>query len=142
MEISEILKRPYRRVFIPDAEAGGFTGMIAEFPGCISQGETLAEAYEELESAAESWLEGAIEGGLKIPEPEIESEYSGRVVLRMPRSTHRRAVEAAGRDGVSLNTFLVGAVSERLGQMAVRQDPAPFRRASGLRYQVSDADKA
>ena len=126
-EVSEILKRPYRRVLIPDAESGTFTAMIAEFPGCIAQGDSPGEAYESLESTAESWLEGAIEAGLPIPEPEAESEYSGRVVLRMPRSTHRRAVEAAERDGVSLNTFLVSAVSERLGQASLRRELAAVK---------------
>ena len=128
MEISEFLKRPYRRVLIPDPETGTFTAMIAEFPGCITQGDTPLEAYESLEATAESWLEGAIESGLPIPEPEMESDYSGRVVLRMPKSTHRRAAEAAERDRVSLNTFLVAAVSERLGQAQLRREVA----ASGL----------
>ncbi len=122
MEISDILRRPYRRVLIPDAESATFTAMIAEFPGCIAQGDTPTEAYESLESAAESWLEGAIESGLPIPEPEAETDYSGRVVLRMPRSTHRRAVEAAERERVSLNTFLIAAVSERLGQLSQRRE--------------------
>jgi predicted RNase H-like HicB family nuclease len=115
MEIRDILRRPYQRVLIPDAESGTFTAMIGEFPGCVAQGETAAEAYEILETTAESWLEGAIEAGLSIPEPGLDYEYSGRVVLRMPRSTHRRAAEAAQRDGVSLNAYLVAAVSERLG---------------------------
>ena len=85
------------------------------------------EAYESLEATAASWLEGAIESGLPIPEPEMESDYSGRVVLRMPKSTHRRAAEAAERDRVSLNTFLVAAVSERLGQAQLRREVAALR---------------
>src|SRR3954468_3212602 len=101
--------------------------MIQEFPGCIAQGETPGEAYELLERTAESWLEGAIENGMAIPEPSADEEYSGRVVLRMPRSTHRRAADAALQDGVSLNTFLVNALAERLGQQSVRRELTAMR---------------
>ena len=124
MEISEILARPYRRVLIPDVESGTFTALIPELPGCISEGDTPAEAYENLEEAAESWVEAAMENGMAVPDPESEPSYSGRVVLRMPRSTHRRAAEAANADGVSLNTFLVEAVGERLGDQAVQEETA------------------
>jgi predicted RNase H-like HicB family nuclease len=116
--VHEILMRPYRRVLIPEPESGTYTASIAEFPGCISEGDSPAEAYENLEEAAVSWLEAVIEGGLPIPEPEAENEYSGRVVLRMPKSTHRRAVDAAKTDGVSLNTFLLSAISEHLGRQS------------------------
>lgn len=127
MKVSEILKRPYQRVLIPDEESGTFTALIAEFPGCITEGNTPGEAYRSLEEAAESWLEAALESGVPIPEPESESEYSGKVVLRMPRSTHRRAAQAAARDGVSLNTFLVSAVSEKLAQSILREEMNALR---------------
>ena len=54
MKVSEILKRPYQRVLIPDEESGTFTALIAEFPGCITEGNTPGEAYRSLEEAAES----------------------------------------------------------------------------------------
>lgn len=128
MELNEILKRPYRRILIPDIESGTFTAVIAEFPGCISEGDSPADAYENLEEAATSWLEAAIESGLPIPAPEAEEEYSGRVVLRMPKSVHRRAVEAAKNDGVSLNTFLAAAISGHLGETSLRRELLELRR--------------
>src|SRR5688572_9476210 len=114
MEPKDMLRRPYHRVLIPDEETGTFTAMIDEFPGCIAQGDTVSEAYERLEVTAEGWLEDVLASGMSVPEPADEPEYSGRVVLRMPRSTHRDASQAAERDGVSLNTFLVAAVAEKL----------------------------
>lgn len=63
------LKRPYRRVLIPDEESGTITAWIEEFPGCIAQGDTPAEAYRRLEAAAESWVEAALEMGQSIPPP-------------------------------------------------------------------------
>jgi len=63
----ELLKRPYTRVLIPDEESGTFTAQIIEFPGCIAQGATPAEAYERLEAVAESWIEAALEMQQEIP---------------------------------------------------------------------------
>ncbi|HLF79889.1 MAG TPA: type II toxin-antitoxin system HicB family antitoxin, partial [Dehalococcoidia bacterium] len=128
MEINEIMRRPYRRIIIPDEESGTFTAMIAEFPGCITEGDSPNEAFTNLEDAAAAWLEAAVESGLPIPEPEVEQEYSGKVVLRMGPSIHRRAAEAAKQDGVSLNAFLISAISERLGRNSVLSELASMRR--------------
>jgi hypothetical protein len=44
-----------------------------------------------------------------------ETDYSGKLVLRMPKSLHRHAAFAANRDGVSLNQFIVSSVAEQVG---------------------------
>jgi predicted RNase H-like HicB family nuclease len=105
--------------------------MIAEFPGCIAQGDDPSEAYANLEDAAEAWLESAIENGLLVPDPEVDREensYSGRVVLRMARSLHRDAVQQAKNEGISLNAFLLTAISMKLGQDSVRRELSALRR--------------
>ncbi len=45
-------------VLTPDSE-GGFTARIAEFPGAISQGDTVEEALANVREAAELYLEYA-----------------------------------------------------------------------------------
>jgi predicted RNase H-like HicB family nuclease len=115
--VDEILKRSYSWVVKP-AEEGGYTAEILEFPGCVTQGETLEETYANLEDAARGWIETVIELGQDVPEPTTENEYSGKIVLRLPRSLHRSAVILAKRDGVSLNTFLATAIAERVGAAA------------------------
>src|SRR5258706_13194226 len=115
--VDEILRQPYTRVMRP-AEEGGYTAEILEFPGCVTQGETLEEAYTNLEDAARGWLEAVIELGQNVPDPAAESEYSGKIVLRLPRSLPRAAATLAERDGVSLNTFLATAIAERVGAVA------------------------
>jgi antitoxin HicB len=64
-----ITKLPYRRVIIPDAESGTYTGMIEEFPGCIVQGDSPAEVYRELNQVANSWIAAAKAMGQEIPKP-------------------------------------------------------------------------
>ncbi|MCA1732304.1 MAG: type II toxin-antitoxin system HicB family antitoxin [Acidobacteria bacterium] len=114
-KVEEILARPYRRVLVPDPEVGGYTALIDEFPGCIAEGDTADDALENLDRAAAAWIEAAEELGQQIPEPAAEEAYSGRIALRLPRSLHRRAADAARADNTSLNQFLVSAISERLG---------------------------
>jgi predicted HicB family RNase H-like nuclease len=113
--LKDYLKQPYSRVVIPDEETGTFTGQILEFPGCISEGNTLQETYERLEETALSWIEAALDLGHDIPEPICTSEYGGKVALRLPKSLHKEAVLAAERDGTSLNQFIMMAVAERVG---------------------------
>jgi predicted RNase H-like HicB family nuclease len=76
-KIRDYLKRPYTRVLIPDEESGTFTAQILEFPGCIAQGGSPAEAYERLEAAAESWIDAALELQQEIPPPSAEAQFSG-----------------------------------------------------------------
>lgn len=110
----DYLQQPYARIVIP-VEDGSFHAEILEFPGCYAEGSTLDDAYDNLESAAASWIQAAIEQGQEIPEPSSSMTYSGRIVLRLPRGIHKRAAELAERDQTSLNTFLVSAVSQKVG---------------------------
>lgn len=117
----DVLCKPYSRVIIPD-ETGLYAAELLEFPGCFADGETPEEAYANLEEIALAWIESAVAQGMAIPPPFADNEYSGAVSLRLPKSVHRKAAEFAYRDGVSLNTFLVSAVSAAVGaeEMASR----------------------
>lgn len=120
----DYLKMPYARVLTPDDETDTYTAEILEFPGCIAQGATPEEAYENLENAAAGWIEAALGMGQEIPEPSDPYSYSGRIALRLPRGLHRRAAQMAERDGTSLNQFLVAAVAESVGTRSVYQSMA------------------
>ena len=111
---SEYLKKPYGRLLVPEDE-GGYHAEIIEFPGCFAEGETAAEAAANLEDAASSWLAAAIAKGQTISEPMEELEYSGKLVVRLPKSLHRHAAFAANREGVSLNQFIVSSIAEQVG---------------------------
>jgi predicted RNase H-like HicB family nuclease len=110
----DYLKEPYSRILIPN-EGGGYSAEILEFPGCFAEGGTADEAMRNLEQAAISWIDAAVNQGQEIPEPYMNQGYGGRIALRLPRSLHRQAVRLAERDGVSLNQFLVSAIAERVG---------------------------
>jgi len=62
------LNLTYPISFYPEPE-GGYTVMIKNLPGCMSIGETLSEAMENIQEARELWIETAYEYGDEIPLP-------------------------------------------------------------------------
>ena len=104
----------------------GWFVRVKELPGCTSQGDTAEEAVAMIQDAMTGWLEVALEGGVPIPEPRPEEEYSGKFVVRVPRSLHRELVETADREGVSLNQYINVALAHATGRPA----PAAARTAS------------
>lgn len=88
---------------------------IAESPllnGCVGQGDTQEEAILELQMNEEEWLATAIEYGIDIPEVPCEAirECSGKFTVRCSPAVHRRAVELAEKQGISLNQYVNDAI--------------------------------
>jgi predicted RNase H-like HicB family nuclease len=117
MEPLAVLKKPYARVVVPEAD-GSFTAEILEFPGCVASGETPADALANVEDVALDWIAATLEQGQDIPEPLDHGNYSGKLVVRMTRGLHKRAARAAEREGVSLNQFIVTCIAEQVGTRA------------------------
>jgi predicted HicB family RNase H-like nuclease len=111
---AEYLKKPYARMVVPEQD-GSFRAEIQEFSGCIALAPTAAEALSQLEEVAAEWIDAALAKGQRIPDPTESAGYSGKLVLRLAKSLHRKAAYAANRDGVSLNQFIVGALAEHVG---------------------------
>ena len=55
--------------------------------------------------------------------------YSGRLLLRMPRSLHEELARASDRDGVSLNQFITGVLASAVDWR--RDDAAGSTATSG-----------
>jgi predicted RNase H-like HicB family nuclease len=115
----QYLQEPYSRVLIPDKESGTYTAVILEFPGCIAQGDTPQEAYDHLENVAKEWIESALTLKQEIPPPSQSISYGGKVLLRLPKGLHRQLALIAEREGVSLNQFIVAALSEKVGAFSL-----------------------
>ncbi|MGQ9533547.1 MAG: type II toxin-antitoxin system HicB family antitoxin [Desulfotomaculales bacterium] len=112
-DLNYYMRLPYT-VVVHTAEEGGFVAEVAELPGCLTQGETLEELWAMVQDAKRAWIEAAIEEGIPVPEP-VSEEYSGRLVLRMPRSLHRALAERARSEGVSLNQFITYSLARVIG---------------------------
>ncbi len=105
MEVKDYMKLPYTRLVqeMNDESGHYFYGRILELDGCQSTGDTLEELYESLNEAMEGYIEVKLENNLPIPIPETAKDYSGKFVVRIPKSLHQRLSIEAEQEGVSLN---------------------------------------
>ena len=105
MELQDYIKLPYTRLVqeMHDESGHYFYGRILELDGCQSTADTLDELYHNLNEAMEGYLEVKLEYNQPIPMPESVNNYSGKFVVRVPKSLHQRLVIEAEQEGVSLN---------------------------------------
>src|SRR5262249_28861820 len=114
-QAEDLLRRPYARMVLPETD-GTFRGDILEFPGCIAAGDSGADTLSTLEEVAKGWLAAALAHGQPIPDPVDSHDFSGRLVLRLPKSLHKKAALTAEREGVSLNQLIMVSLAECIGE--------------------------
>ena len=111
-EIEKYLNLPYTFELIKE-DSGIYFVKVKELPGCMSNGKTADEAMENIKDVMEIWLESSLRRGLEIPLPEVMREYSGRFIVRVPASLHKKLVLEAKKEGVSLNQYVVYLLTDR-----------------------------
>ncbi len=99
--------------------ASGFVAEIEELPGCMTQGETLEEVFEAIEDAKQCWIEAAFNNGQDVPLPRDMEEYSGKILIRIPRSLHRVLSRAAKQERVSLNQYITSLLAAGVQREAI-----------------------
>ncbi len=110
----EILQRPYRKMIQWSVEDGAFLAWVPDLPGCMADGETDAEALREVEVVTQAWVESMLMHGDPVPEPTPILEYSGKLLVRMPKTLHQRLIERAELEGVSANQLAVALLAKGL----------------------------
>jgi antitoxin HicB len=93
---------------------GSYVAEVVEMPGCLAAGADPNEAVAMLADSFALWIEATSASGYPMPRP-ARLGPNGRILLRLPKSLHVRAAQAAARDGVSVNAFVTAAVAERVG---------------------------
>lgn len=111
-EVEKYMQLPYTIKLIKEDD-GTYYVAVDELPGCASMGDTVEEAMEMIKDAMRGWLESNLERGLEIPLPEVMREYSGRFIVRVPASLHKKLVLEAKKEGVSLNQYVVYLLADR-----------------------------
>ena len=61
---------------LSEDDGGGFLATVPDLPGCMSDGETPAEAIENVQDAIEEWLDLARKLGRDIPTPSKVTEVA------------------------------------------------------------------
>ena len=107
MDVQEYMKLPYNYIIKPIQDESGayFHASVLELDGCQSAGETFKEAFDGLMEAMEGWIETKLESGFSVPDPIDNTKFSGKFVVRLPKSLHARLAMEADREGVSLNQY-------------------------------------
>ena len=88
------------------AEEGGYSVEVPDLPGCISEGDTLAEAIDMITDAASGWVLGELEEGKPAPKA----------------STYEEISENNKGEIVSLIVLDMVAYSEKYGKKAIRKN--------------------
>ena len=107
---------PYRIEIqpIPSSKGGGYDASIPLLGkrSVCGYGETIDEALSNLQRVKEERLGEYLEEGLDIPEPDEEDDsYSGKFLVRIPKSLHRELAHRAKEEGVSLNSLVTSILS-------------------------------
>ena len=112
-EIKDYMELPYNYIVQPIKDESGeyFYAKVLELDGCQSTGNTFEEAYQNLRDAMEGWIEAKLEGGFEVPLPVGYEDYSGKFVVRIPKSLHYRLSIEAEQEGVSLNQYALYKLS-------------------------------
>ena len=73
----------------------GYYITVPDLKGCSTWVTSLDELEQTLYEAELAWIEAALKKGINIPKPTEESEFSGKFLVRCPRTIHKRLVENA-----------------------------------------------
>ncbi len=142
-DLEYFMALPYRIEIapIPESKGGGYEASIPQLGkyAVRADGETIEEALQDLQAIKRERLAAYLEEGLCVPEPEPdEEEYSGKFLVRMPKSLHRDLSHRAKENNVSLNQFVTSLLSNGLATEAHRsalqelQQEIRFLRHAGL----------
>ena len=80
--------------------------IAARFAEIDARGEVELSPEEEASLAAAETMDDGTAVDLEDYKKQLE-EYSGKLVLRIPRSLHKSLKEAAAAEGVSLNQYML-----------------------------------
>ena len=102
------MKLVYSAIFTPWENGEGFTVIVPDLPGCVTEGDNLADAIEMAVDAASGWILGELEEGNTIPSPtpiiELHPDEAGRGSF------------------VSLISLDIDAYAEKYGDKAIRKN--------------------
>ena len=114
------MDQKYKKVLFPYSNKDGSVSWVVEFPdmpGCSAVGATEEEALLQAKDASELWLEEYFEQHNSYPVPrETSNEYSGKFMVRLPKSLHKKLVWEAEEEGVSLNSLVNTLLAHNFGE--------------------------
>ena len=99
------MKLIYPAIFTPCEEKDGFTVVVPDLPGCVTEGNSLINAIDMGTDAACGWILGELEDGNAIPSP-----------------TPYEMVQADSDSIVNMLVLDMDSYAEKYGDKAVRKN--------------------
>lgn len=101
----------------PD-DQGGYLAYIPQLD-CWGDGETSMEAMKEVIEVAQDMIDIALEEGMKLPIPNTykpEDEYSGKLLVRLPKYLHSMVAKTAEEENCSINQLIQSYIAIGIGK--------------------------
>lgn len=99
------MKLTYPAIFYPCENKPGYTVEVPDLPGCVTEGDSLADAILMAEDAASGWVLDELEDGNKAP-----------------TASNIKDITPDSQDGiVSMLVLDMDAYAEKYGEKAVRK---------------------
>jgi antitoxin HicB len=95
-------------------EGGGYLVEYPDIPGCMSDGETPAEAIANGRAALRDCIQALEEFGRDVPRARAAQPAQWR--QRVPRSLYVKLAKQAEAEGVSVNSFVLSIIAEAVGR--------------------------
>lgn len=99
------MKLVYPAVFEPWENESGFTVIVPDLPGCVTEGDNLADAISMAQDAASGWVLDELEDGNPVP-----------------KATAIRDIALEGNAFISLLSLDMDAYAAKYGSKAVRKN--------------------
>lgn len=133
--IEDYASQPYQTIIEKwdDGDGSYYVARILELPGCMIHGDTPEGAVRDLEGAKRDWLKTSLELKHEIPKPLSIQNYSGRILVRVPPTTHEDLVRMAELEGVSLNQYMNNVLAQAVGRDMERSRAKTRRRRKNVR---------
>lgn len=109
-----------------------YIAIAPDLAGCSAAGDSEEEALQEIRTAMSLWLEAAKKMKRKLPDPSppVNASYSGKFLMRVPKTLHANLTRSAKQQGVSLNQYVLYMLAEKSAKPAKVSTP---RRATAKR---------
>jgi antitoxin HicB len=118
VEVKELAELPWTIELRPEGSA--WYARIVELPGCMTAAATSVDALSDIEGTLIDWLTVALQKGQKIPTPQANVQYSGKLFVRVSSDLHRRVSEEASRQGVSMAQWVSECLARDIGEKTAR----------------------
>jgi len=103
-----IVKETDKELYIEVPE-NRFIAFLKEIPASSLRdyGPTQEDAIKNLKKEFDVYSEELRDKSIALPAPETKVDYSGRILLRLPKWLHARIADLASDEEISINSYIV-----------------------------------